>query len=109
MKKEGQSYAFLLSVALANGWINRSHNLAAYARTELTAADESYNDLIPRVEELDRCIRMCFKNTFTISKLLPIADKESEPKFTEEIEERIRQLVSEGKMEEALELSRKRK
>ena len=45
----------------------------------------------------------------TISQLLPVADNKSEPRAREEIEERIRQLIEEGKMEEALELSRKLK
>ena len=109
MRKEGQSYGFLVSMGLFRGWINESHNLAAYARAELTAGDENYGDRIPRVEELDRCIRKCFKDTFTISQLLPVADNKSEPRAREEIEERIRQLIEEGKMEEALELSRKLK
>lgn len=109
MKKEGQSYVFLVSMGLFEGWINESHNMAAYARAELTAEDEDYGDLIPRVEELDRCIRKCFKDTFTISQILPVADSHSVPGSREEIEERIQQLIAEGRMEEALEMSRKLK
>lgn len=109
MKKEGQNYAFLVSVGLFHGRINESHNLAAYARAELTAEDEIYGDLIPRVEELDRYIRKCFPDAFTISQHVPIAESTSNDWTSQEMEDRIRQLVEEGKMEEALALSRKLK
>lgn len=109
IKKEGRGYDFLVNTAILNGFIDAEHNLAAYARTKLTDQDESYDGLIPRVEELDRCIRKMFANTYTVSNLVHAHKNTTEDMSKEELQRTIQKLISEGKMEEALELSRKSK